>query len=121
MAYVSYSRWMDAAVMGIFLCFLSGLTLHLMGEFWSVCQQPHLEKFKLGFIAKKCFPFKRSFDFNLTHILLMAIVICLLSLRPGFELQKEEEEKQKATEKRSKKKRRDKSDEKVDQVDQADE
>ncbi|KAL7068367.1 hypothetical protein ACR3K2_12220 [Cryptosporidium serpentis] len=82
MAVVSYSRFLDSAIMGLFTICLSGLTLYLFGEFWGLCQTPPLSKWSIGRVMSTLFPFKRSFDVNLTHILLFTIIICLLSLRP---------------------------------------
>ncbi|CUV04524.1 apicomplexan small protein [Cryptosporidium parvum] len=81
MSVVSYSRFLDSAIMGIFTICLSGLTLYLFGEFWGLCQSPPLSKWSIGKIMSTLFPFKRTFDVNLTHILLFSIIICLLSLR----------------------------------------
>eukprot|EP00918_Siedleckia_nematoides_P038263 GHVU01083142.1.p1 GENE.GHVU01083142.1~~GHVU01083142.1.p1 ORF type:complete len:130 (+),score=21.18 GHVU01083142.1:668-1057(+) len=61
------------------------LTLYLFSEFWGLCLNPGLQQWNIAKGMQKLFPFKRTFDVNLTHILLFALIICLLSLRPDFE------------------------------------
>eukprot|EP01056_Protomagalhaensia_sp_Gyna25_P003955 Protomagalhaensia_sp_Gyna_25__3954@NODE_3561_length_534_cov_533_206061_g3006_i0_p1_GENE_NODE_3561_length_534_cov_533_206061_g3006_i0NODE_3561_length_534_cov_533_206061_g3006_i0_p1_ORF_typecomplete_len108_score3_99Mito_morph_reg/PF14972_6/0_17_NODE_3561_length_534_cov_533_206061_g3006_i0100423 len=85
MAYVRPNRWMDSAVMALFLMVLSATTLHIFGHFWAVAQTPKFAQYKVGEALKTLFKFSTKFDFNLTHILLMSIIICLLSLRPDHE------------------------------------
>ncbi|KAH7648808.1 hypothetical protein FG379_002278 [Cryptosporidium bovis] len=98
MTVVSYSRFLDSAIMGIFTICLSGLTLYLFGEFWGLCQTPPLSKWNVGKVMSTLFPFKRTFDINLTHILLFAIVICLLSLRAVENTQLRESKQRKSKE-----------------------
>eukprot|EP00918_Siedleckia_nematoides_P038261 GHVU01083138.1.p1 GENE.GHVU01083138.1~~GHVU01083138.1.p1 ORF type:complete len:141 (+),score=8.76 GHVU01083138.1:668-1090(+) len=57
------------------------LTLYLFSEFWGLCLNPGLQQWNIAKGMQKLFPFKRTFDVNLTHILLFALIICLLSLR----------------------------------------
>eukprot|EP00918_Siedleckia_nematoides_P038266 GHVU01083149.1.p2 GENE.GHVU01083149.1~~GHVU01083149.1.p2 ORF type:complete len:131 (+),score=18.95 GHVU01083149.1:312-704(+) len=85
MGWVSPGRWLDAAIMGVFLMTFSALTLYLFSEFWGLCLNPGLQQWNIAKGMQKLFPFKRTFDVNLTHILLFALIICLLSLRPDFE------------------------------------
>eukprot|EP01068_Selenidium_serpulae_P011436 Selendium_serpulae@DN5661_c0_g1_i1.p1 len=84
MGWVSAGRWLDSAIMGIFLMVISALSLYIFGSVWElVIANPNIHLLAMG--MQKLFPFKRTFDVNLTHILLFAIVICFLSLRPDYE------------------------------------
>ncbi|CEL94028.1 unnamed protein product [Vitrella brassicaformis CCMP3155] len=81
MAIVATSRFLDSLVMAVFLMSLSALMLFLFGEFYSMIVDPQKNFGKAGMVLQRIFPFKRSFDYNLTHILLFSILVCLLSLR----------------------------------------
>eukprot|EP01053_Blabericola_migrator_P001740 Blabericola_migrator_1__1739@NODE_146_length_12961_cov_103_787110_g127_i0_p10_GENE_NODE_146_length_12961_cov_103_787110_g127_i0NODE_146_length_12961_cov_103_787110_g127_i0_p10_ORF_typecomplete_len111_score18_97_NODE_146_length_12961_cov_103_787110_g127_i0310642 len=81
-SYVQASRWMDSAVLALFLMLISASALHLFAHLWAVAQRPEFAQYKVGEILKTLFKFSNRFDFNLTHILLLSIIICLLSLRP---------------------------------------
>eukprot|EP00921_Rhytidocystis_pertsovi_P002183 GHVQ01003752.1.p2 GENE.GHVQ01003752.1~~GHVQ01003752.1.p2 ORF type:complete len:116 (+),score=16.39 GHVQ01003752.1:362-709(+) len=63
---------------------LSALTLYLFGEFWGLTQDPRIRQWNIGLVMQRLFPFKKTFDFNLTHILLMSVCILLLSLKPDY-------------------------------------
>ncbi|PHJ24778.1 transmembrane protein [Cystoisospora suis] len=80
------ARFLDAAVMALFAMVLSALMLYMFGEFWNFSQDPRFSQWKIGFFMQKLFPFKRNFDFNLTHILLLTVCVLLLSIRPDYEL-----------------------------------
>ncbi|CBZ52977.1 conserved hypothetical protein [Neospora caninum Liverpool] len=82
---VQPARFLDAAVMGLFAMVLSALMLYMFGEFWNLSQDPRFSQWKIGFFMQKLFPFKRNFDFNLTHILLFTVCVLLLSFRPDYE------------------------------------
>eukprot|EP00918_Siedleckia_nematoides_P092790 GHVU01203681.1.p1 GENE.GHVU01203681.1~~GHVU01203681.1.p1 ORF type:complete len:111 (+),score=10.71 GHVU01203681.1:2-334(+) len=64
---------------------LSAMTLYLFSEMWQLCQTSTLKKYNIAKGMQKLFPFTRTFDVNLTHILLFALIICMLSMRPDFE------------------------------------
>eukprot|EP00922_Rhytidocystis_sp_ex-Travisia-forbesii_P069603 GHVS01103945.1.p1 GENE.GHVS01103945.1~~GHVS01103945.1.p1 ORF type:complete len:144 (+),score=15.66 GHVS01103945.1:34-432(+) len=81
---VQPARFLDGAILSLFVMLLSALTLYLFGEFWSLSQHPKFSKWNIGLIMQRLFPFKKSFDFNLTHILLLSVCILLLSLKPDF-------------------------------------
>eukprot|EP00922_Rhytidocystis_sp_ex-Travisia-forbesii_P050714 GHVS01075330.1.p1 GENE.GHVS01075330.1~~GHVS01075330.1.p1 ORF type:complete len:145 (+),score=27.53 GHVS01075330.1:211-645(+) len=89
---VQPSRFLDGAILSLFVLLLSALSLYLFGEFWSLSQHPRFSKWNIGLIMQKLFPFKKSFDFNLTHILLMSICILMLSLKPDLSSSGESEE-----------------------------
>ncbi|CDJ42059.1 hypothetical protein, conserved [Eimeria tenella] len=79
---VQPSRFLDAAVLALFAMLVSALSLYMFGELWNVAQDPKFSSWRVGFILQKLFPFKRTFDVNLTHILLFTVAVLLLSLRP---------------------------------------
>lgn len=84
MGWVSAGRWLDSAIMGIFLMIISALFLYIFGSVWELAvSNPNIHLLSMG--MQKLFPFKRTFDVNLTHILLFAIIICFLSMRPDYE------------------------------------
>ncbi|KAL8452711.1 hypothetical protein Emed_001275 [Eimeria media] len=56
----------------------------MFGEFWTLAQDSRFSSYKVGFVLQKLFPFKRTFDINLTHILLFTIAVLLLSVRPEY-------------------------------------
>ncbi|KEP66417.1 UNVERIFIED_CONTAM: hypothetical protein HHA_258820 [Hammondia hammondi] len=91
---VQPARFLDAAVMGLFAMVLSALMLYMFGEFWNLSQDPRFSQWKIGFFMQKLFPFKRNFDFNLTHILLFTVCVLLLSFRPDYELLPPEQQAQ---------------------------
>lgn len=75
---------------------LAAAGLCMFGDMWELTQAKELEAFRLGWFMRKLFPFKRTFDFNLTHILLFANCILLLSIRPEpvvFAVQEDEDTK----------------------------
>eukprot|EP00929_Paragymnodinium_shiwhaense_P041537 TRINITY_DN21567_c0_g1_i1.p3 TRINITY_DN21567_c0_g1~~TRINITY_DN21567_c0_g1_i1.p3 ORF type:complete len:109 (+),score=47.53 TRINITY_DN21567_c0_g1_i1:95-421(+) len=97
------ARFLDGVVFAFFLLFVSGFGLFLFGEFHRMCVISEAKK--LGMFATvmdMIFPFpNKKFAFNLTHILLFAILVCLLSMQhhPAQELvQKEMEKKAKRRE-----------------------
>ncbi|KAL8425075.1 hypothetical protein Efla_001464 [Eimeria flavescens] len=63
---------------------ISALSLYMFGEFWTLAQDARFSSWKVGFVLQKLFPFKRTFDINLTHILLFTIAVLLLSVRPEY-------------------------------------
>ncbi|CDJ52930.1 hypothetical protein, conserved [Eimeria brunetti] len=63
---------------------VSALSLYMFGELWNVAQDQRFSSWRVGFILQKLFPFKRTFDVNLTHILLFTIAVLLLSVRPEY-------------------------------------
>ncbi|CDI78346.1 hypothetical protein, conserved [Eimeria acervulina] len=71
-----------AAILGLFAMLVSALSLYMFGELWNVAQDQRFSSWRVGFILQKLFPFKRTFDVNLTHILLFTIAVLMLSLRP---------------------------------------
>mmetsp|Transcript_46249 Transcript_46249/g.75197 ORF Transcript_46249/g.75197 Transcript_46249/m.75197 type:complete len:116 (-) Transcript_46249:64-411(-) len=108
MQIVAPARFLDGVVFGVFLLFVSGFGLFLFGEFHRMVVITEAKK--LGMFADmmdKIFPFaNKKFVFNLTHTLLFAILISLLSLvhHPAQEaVQAETEKEMKKAEKREQK------------------
>lgn len=98
MQIVKPERFLDGVVFAVFLLFVSGFGLFLFGEFHRMCVITEAKK--LGYFATimdLIFPFpNKKFSFNLTHILLFAILICMLSMQhhPAQEAVQAETEKQ---------------------------
>jgi len=82
MQIVNPGRFLDGVVFAMFLLCLSGFSLFLFGNFHHYMTVS--EASKLGVISTvfdRMFPFpKKVFAFNLTHVLLFAILITLLSM-----------------------------------------
>ncbi|EZG67603.1 putative apicomplexan small protein [Gregarina niphandrodes] len=77
--------------MALFLMCISAACLHLFSHLWNVAQRPEFVQWKIGKLLKTLFHINKTFDFNLTHVMLMSVIICLLSLRPDFELKESQE------------------------------
>lgn len=79
---VAPGRFLDGIVFSIFLLCLSGFSLFIFGNFYHYVVVSEAEK--LGIISKifdRMFPFaKHKYAFDLTHVLLFAILVCLLSM-----------------------------------------
>uniref|UniRef100_A0A0G4H688 Apicomplexan small protein n=1 Tax=Chromera velia CCMP2878 TaxID=1169474 RepID=A0A0G4H688_9ALVE len=80
MGVVVPGRFLDSAVLSLFLLFLSGLTLWMFGEFYGFLVSPKQNLGKFAVILTKIFGFKRTFDFNLMHIILFALLIAIMSM-----------------------------------------
>mmetsp|Transcript_25844 Transcript_25844/g.41875 ORF Transcript_25844/g.41875 Transcript_25844/m.41875 type:complete len:115 (-) Transcript_25844:118-462(-) len=109
MQIVAPSRFLDGVVFAVFLLFVSGAGLYIFGEFHKMCVITEAKK--LGVFADimdKIFPFpNKKFSFNLTHILLFAILISLLAMthHPAQDaLQTEAEKSVKKADKKEKEK-----------------
>merc|ERR1712050_525358 len=92
----------------VFLLFVSGAGLFLFGEFHKMIVITKANEMgPLASILDQIFPFpKKQFSFNLTHTLLFAILISLLSMthHPAQDLiQADAEKKEKAKKKMSEK------------------
>mmetsp|Transcript_18202 Transcript_18202/g.54419 ORF Transcript_18202/g.54419 Transcript_18202/m.54419 type:complete len:116 (-) Transcript_18202:119-466(-) len=98
MQLVAPSRFLDGVVFAVFLLFVSGFGLFLFGEFHKMCVITEAKKLGMfATIMDKIFPFpSKKFAFNLTHILLFAILICLLAMshHPAQEIMKSQAEKE---------------------------
>jgi hypothetical protein len=101
---VSLGRVMDGAVTAAFVLIVSGISLYALGlaHYNIVVSQ----KGKLGSFSNmiaRALPFKDNvFEFNLTHVLLYAILVAVMSLthhrhieKKALEAEKEEKEKKK--------------------------
>jgi len=75
-------RFLDGIVFAIFLMCLSGFSLFLFGNVYNYIVIS--EASKLGMIStifERMFPFaKKKYEFNLLHVILFAILVCLLSM-----------------------------------------
>jgi len=82
MQLVAASRFLDGVVFAVFLLFLAGTGLFMFGQFHSMCVITEAKK--LGYFSTfmdKIFPFtNKKFTFNLTHVILFAILISVLSM-----------------------------------------
>eukprot|EP00933_Yihiella_yeosuensis_P081347 TRINITY_DN94938_c0_g1_i1.p1 TRINITY_DN94938_c0_g1~~TRINITY_DN94938_c0_g1_i1.p1 ORF type:complete len:116 (-),score=32.03 TRINITY_DN94938_c0_g1_i1:387-734(-) len=115
MQIVAPARFLDGVVFAVFLLFVSGFGLFLFGEFHRMCVLTEAKKLGMFSVAMdKMFPFpNKKFVFNLTHTLLFAILISLLSMvhHPAQEaVQKEAERELKKAEKQEKKEQASKAD-----------
>mmetsp|Transcript_98492 Transcript_98492/g.234484 ORF Transcript_98492/g.234484 Transcript_98492/m.234484 type:complete len:115 (+) Transcript_98492:49-393(+) len=97
MQIVAPSRFLDGVVFAVFLLFVSGAGLFIFGEFHKMCVITEAKKLgAFADIMDKVFPFpNKKFIFNLTHILLFAILISLLAMthHPAQEAMQEESER----------------------------
>eukprot|EP00931_Biecheleriopsis_adriatica_P069994 TRINITY_DN437_c0_g1_i1.p2 TRINITY_DN437_c0_g1~~TRINITY_DN437_c0_g1_i1.p2 ORF type:complete len:123 (+),score=38.81 TRINITY_DN437_c0_g1_i1:33-401(+) len=77
-----FSRLLDGIFFSIFMLFTSGFSLFLIGEGYKAVVNNEGKKMdKFAKIAVKLFPFTdRKYEFSLTHVMLMAMLICLLCL-----------------------------------------
>lgn len=85
-SHIQASRFLDSAVLALFAMLISASFLYMFSEFYLASIESKLFNDKLAFILTRLFPFKKSFDYNLTHILLLTICIILLSLKPDYDL-----------------------------------
>uniref|UniRef100_A0A7S1RI41 Uncharacterized protein n=1 Tax=Alexandrium catenella TaxID=2925 RepID=A0A7S1RI41_ALECA len=97
MQIVAPARFLDGVVFAIFLLFVSGTGLYLFGEFHRMVVITNAKQ--LGPAAafmENIFPFpNKKFAFNLTHVLLFAVLISLLSMvhHPAQDMIQSEAEK----------------------------
>merc|ERR1712232_882387 len=96
---VAPARFLDGVVFAVFLLFVSGGGLFLFGQFHQMCVVREAKNLGMfSDVMDKIFPFpQKKFAFNLTHILLFAILISLLSMthHPAQDLVQEEAAKAK--------------------------
>eukprot|EP00928_Gymnodinium_smaydae_P047044 TRINITY_DN31382_c1_g1_i1.p2 TRINITY_DN31382_c1_g1~~TRINITY_DN31382_c1_g1_i1.p2 ORF type:complete len:112 (-),score=38.12 TRINITY_DN31382_c1_g1_i1:169-504(-) len=99
MQLVAPARFLDGVVFAVFLLFVAGGGLFLFGEFHRMCVITEAKKLGIfSTIMDKIFPFQnKKFVFNLTHTLLFAILISLLSMahHPAQDIIQSEAEKAK--------------------------
>ncbi|KAF4718260.1 hypothetical protein FOZ63_007356, partial [Perkinsus olseni] len=81
-AIVSISRLLDALVTGAFVVCLSGLSLYVLSLFYKfVVVTERARTGVFGNFLQNSLPFKHNrFEYNLTHVLLFAILITLFTL-----------------------------------------
>ncbi|KYN99750.1 antigen UB05 [Plasmodium gaboni] len=75
------SRFLDSAIIALFAMIISASFLYMFSEFFMMSHESKLFNNKLSMILSRLFPFK-TFEYNLTHILLLTICIIILSLKP---------------------------------------
>eukprot|EP00929_Paragymnodinium_shiwhaense_P029799 TRINITY_DN17008_c0_g1_i1.p1 TRINITY_DN17008_c0_g1~~TRINITY_DN17008_c0_g1_i1.p1 ORF type:complete len:120 (-),score=35.73 TRINITY_DN17008_c0_g1_i1:122-481(-) len=70
------------SVFSLFLLFLAGFGLFLLGQLYQMVTVNERAKLgKFAAIMEKVFPFpKNQYEFNLSHVLMFALLICALSL-----------------------------------------
>mmetsp|Transcript_18545 Transcript_18545/g.38579 ORF Transcript_18545/g.38579 Transcript_18545/m.38579 type:complete len:118 (+) Transcript_18545:59-412(+) len=106
MQIVAPARFLDGVVFAVFLLFVSGAGLYMFGEFHKMVVITNAKKLgPLATAMENVFPFPaKKFAFNLTHVLLFAILICLLSMthHPAQDMVQTEAEKELKKEKKKK-------------------
>mmetsp|Transcript_12272 Transcript_12272/g.23837 ORF Transcript_12272/g.23837 Transcript_12272/m.23837 type:complete len:121 (-) Transcript_12272:71-433(-) len=82
MQLVAPARFLDGVVFAVFLLFVSGAGLFIFGEFHKMIVITQAKKMGVFATAMDAiFPFSnKQYAFNLTHILLFAILVSLLSM-----------------------------------------
>mmetsp|Transcript_438 Transcript_438/g.853 ORF Transcript_438/g.853 Transcript_438/m.853 type:complete len:121 (+) Transcript_438:59-421(+) len=82
MQLVAPARFLDGIVFAVFLLFVSGAGLFIFGEFHKMVAITQAKKMGVFATAMDAlFPFpNKQYAFNLTHILLFAILVSLLSM-----------------------------------------
>ncbi|CRG99231.1 antigen UB05, putative [Plasmodium relictum] len=84
-SHIQASRFLDSAVLSLFAMVVSASFLYMFSEFYILSIESKLFNNKLSFILSRLFPFKKTFEYNLTHILLLTICIIILSLKPDYD------------------------------------
>lgn len=100
---VSLGKTVDGAFFAAFLMLLSGSTLYMFGEFYRFVVVTNAKKMgKISTYFGRLFPMPKSgvWEFGLTHVLLLCLIVCFLSMG----------ESEFASAKKKKKKRKDDSD-----------
>ncbi|ANQ07010.1 Uncharacterized protein PCOAH_00013330 [Plasmodium coatneyi] len=77
------SRFLDSAVLSLFAMVISAGFLYMFSEFYVLSFEAKLLNNKISMVLSRIFPFK-TFEYNLTHILLLTICIIMLSLKPDY-------------------------------------
>ncbi|KJP86600.1 hypothetical protein AK88_03796 [Plasmodium fragile] len=77
------SRFLDSAVLSLFAMIISAAFLYMFSEFYLLSFEAKLLNNKISMVLSRIFPFK-TFEYNLTHILLLTICIIMLSLKPDY-------------------------------------
>ncbi|KAK1444965.1 hypothetical protein BgAZ_108710 [Babesia gibsoni] len=79
---VDFTRFLDAACMTVFSILVSCAFLFMLGETLRMINRTSLaHKEYIKRFLNRMFPFRNSFDFNLTHALLFTLCMLLLSFR----------------------------------------
>merc|ERR1711865_1318430 len=79
---IHFSRLFDGILFSAFLLFVGGFGLFLFGQLHQMAVVTEAKKLGLfANVMKKVFPFPdHKYEFNLTHVLLFSLLICLLSM-----------------------------------------
>ncbi|SBS84519.1 antigen UB05, putative [Plasmodium ovale curtisi] len=72
------------AVLSLFAMVISAAFLYMFSEFYLLSFEAKLLNNKISMVLSRLFPFKKTFEYNLTHILLLTICIIILSLKPDY-------------------------------------
>lgn len=83
MSYIALHRALDGAVIAMFMMLLSAVSLWMCGQLYNLAISAKYAEYKIGPALKLIF--RGRFDYNLTHVLLFALIICLLCVRPDAE------------------------------------
>ncbi|SJK86229.1 antigen UB05 [Babesia microti strain RI] len=79
---VQTSRILDGAIMTMFTMIVSAFFLYMFKALWFLLNRSEFKWFKVGLIITTIFPFKHSFDYNLTHIFLFSICTLIFCVKP---------------------------------------
>ncbi|CRG97387.1 antigen UB05, putative [Plasmodium gallinaceum] len=84
-SHIQASRFLDSAVLSLFAMIISASFLYMFSEFYTLSIESKIFNNKISLILSRLFPFKKTFEYNLTHILLLTICIIILSLKPDYD------------------------------------
>ncbi|CXI12520.1 antigen UB05, putative [Plasmodium berghei] len=82
-SHIQPSRFLDSAILSLFAMVISASFLYMFSEFYLLAFEAKLFDNKVSMVLNRLFPFK-TFEYNLTHILLFTLCIILLSLKPDY-------------------------------------
>ncbi|SCM00914.1 antigen UB05, putative [Plasmodium chabaudi chabaudi] len=82
-SHIQPSRFLDSAILSLFAMIISASFLYMFSEFYLLAFESKLFDNKVSMVLNRLFPFK-TFEYNLTHILLFTLCIILLSLKPDY-------------------------------------
>ncbi|SCP04002.1 antigen UB05, putative [Plasmodium ovale] len=74
-SHIQPSRFLDSAVLSLFAMVISAAFLYMFSEFYLLSFEAKLLNNKISM---------KTFEYNLTHILLLTICIIILSLKPDY-------------------------------------
>eukprot|EP00400_MALV-I_sp_L67-5_P000789 gene789-840_t len=96
---VSLGRMVDGSMFAMFLMLLAGSTLYMFGEFYRfvVVTKGVKQIGKVATYFSRIMPMTKSgvFEFNFTHVLLLAVLVCFLSMTPSEYVEDSKKKKKK--------------------------